>query len=221
MGGVTGKDTVDRPVRRPRLAPAERRASILTAATEVFGRVGYQKAKMSDVAAAVGVTEPVVFQNFGTKAGLYVAVIELAGERAREAFARRTWHGTGVRGALEEILSPEHIEAMHSGAGHGVLFADAMSLISDPEIGAAARQAVGVLAEALAEMVVEGSRTGELRADLDPEAASWSILSLMASFYFRLAVMPESPGLQQGVSDLLLRSLTGGRQEGTAEPDLP
>jgi AcrR family transcriptional regulator len=189
------------------MAPAERRASILAAAAEVFGRAGYQKTKMSDVAAAVGVTEPVVFQNFGTKAGLYVAVLEQAGERAREAFTRRTWHGTGVRDALEEILSPEHMEAMHSGAGHGVLFADAMSLIGDPEIGAAARQAVGVLAESLAEMVSEGCRAGELRADLDPQAASWSMLSLMASYYFRLAVMPDRPGLQQGISDLLLSSL--------------
>jgi AcrR family transcriptional regulator len=212
---VTGKQTADRPARRVRLAPAERRASILAAATVVFARVGYQKAKMSDVAAAVGVTEPVVFQNFGTKAGLYVAVIEQAGEFAREAFARRTWHGTGVRGALEEILSPEHIEAMHANAGHGVLFADAMSLIADPEIGDAARRAVGVLAEALAEMVGEGRRTGELRADLDPEAASWSILSLLASYYFRLAVMPDRTGLPQGVSDLVLRSLTGDDAAGS------
>ncbi|WP_281415783.1 TetR/AcrR family transcriptional regulator [Actinospica durhamensis] len=216
MGFVTGKETVDRPVRRTRLAPAERRASILAAATEVFGRVGYQKAKMSDVAAAVGVTEPVVFQNFGTKAGLYVAVIERAGEHAREAFARRTWHGTGVRGALEDILSPEHIEAMHTGSGHGVLFADAMSLIADPEIGAAARQAVGVLSEALTEMVSEGIRTGELRADLDSEVASWSILSLMASYYFRVAVMPDRAGLQQGISDLVLRALAGEDRDGAA-----
>lgn len=220
MSFVTGKHTVEPPVRRrTRLAPAERRASILAAATEVFGRVGYQKAKMSDVAAAVGVTEPVVFQNFGTKSALYVAVIEQAGEHAREAFARRTWHGTGVRGALEEILSPGHIEAMHTGAGHGVLFADAMSLIADPEIGAAARQAVGVLADALAEMVNEGRRAGELRADLDPDAASWSILSLMASYYFRVAVMPDRAELQEGISDLLLRSLTGDERDGRDVPD--
>lgn len=218
MSSVTGKQTVDQPARRrTRLAPAERRASILAAATEVFGRVGYQKAKMSDVAAAVGVTEPVVFQNFGTKAGLYVAVIEQVGELARESFARRTWHGTGVRGALEEILSPAHIEAMHSGAGHGVLFADAMSLTADPEIGAAARQAVGVLADALAEMVAEGRRAGELRADLDPEVASWSILSLLASYYFRVAVMPDRMELQEGVSDLLLRSLISGEAGDEAE----
>lgn len=209
-GFVTGRQATDRPAPRARLSPAERRASILTAATEVFGRVGYQKAKMSDVAAAVGVTEPVVFQNFGTKAGLYVAVIEQAGRQAHEAFTRRTsWHGTGVRGALEEILSPTRIEAMHGGAGYGVLFADAMGLTADPEIGAAARQAVGAAAEALAALVDEGRRAGELRSDLDPQAASWSILSLMASYRFRVAVMPDRPELARGVSALLLRSLTG------------
>lgn len=189
------------------MAPAERRASILEAATAVFARVGYQKAKMSEVAAAVGVTEPVVFQNFGTKAALYVAVLGRAGEHMRESFARRAWHGVGVKDALEELVSPAHLEAMHTGDGHGVLFADAMGMVAEPEIGDAARHAVGGMAESLARLIAEGQEAGELRADLDPEAASWSVLSLMASYYFRVAVMPERDGLEAGVSELVLKAL--------------
>ena len=196
------------PARRTRLAPAERRASIIDAATEVFARVGYQKAKMSDVAKAVGVTEPVIFQNFGTKAALYVAVLERAEAHAREAFAHhRTWHGAGARRLLADILSPEHLDAMHTGAEHGVLFADAMSLIGDAEIGEAARRAVGALAVALAALIEEGKRTGEFRGDLDAEAAAWSALSLMASYRFRLAVMPDRDRLERSVLDLQLRAL--------------
>jgi AcrR family transcriptional regulator len=189
------------------LSPAERRASILAAATEVFSSVGYQKAKMSEVASAVGVTEPVVFQNFGTKAALYVAVIEQAGQRFGESFARRTWHGATPRGALEDLLAPEHLEVMHSGEGHGVLFADAMTLIADPEIGDAARGAMAVAADALSGLIAEGQRAGELRAQLDPEAAAWSVLSMMASYYFRLAVMPDNERLERGVSELMLSAL--------------
>ena len=196
------------PARRARLAPAERRASIIDAATEVFARVGYQKAKMSDVAKAVGVTEPVIFQNFGTKAGLYVAVLERAEEHAQGAFEHhRTWHGTGARRMLAEILTPEHLDAMHSGAEHGVLFADAMTLIADPEIGEAARRAVGALADALTALIAEGQRTGEFRPDLDPQAAAWSALSLMASYRFRLAVMPDRDRLERSVLELQLKAL--------------
>jgi AcrR family transcriptional regulator len=203
------------PARRARLSPAERRASIIDAATEVFARAGYQKTKMSDVARAVGVTEPVIFQNFGTKSALYVAVLEQAEEHAQEAFARhRTWHGAGARGMLAEILSPEHLEAMHSGAEHGVLFADAMSLIGDPEIGAAARRAIGALADALTALITEGQRTGEFRSDVNAEAAAWSALSLMASYRFRLAVMPEHDTLERSVLELQLQALIGDGDEG-------
>jgi AcrR family transcriptional regulator len=206
---VTSDPTTARPAaaRRTRLSPAERRASILTAATGVFSRVGYQKAKMSEVAAAVGVTEPVVFQNFGTKAGLYVAVLEQAGKLAAESFARRAFHGATARSTLEELLSPEHLEAMHSGEGHGVLFADAMTLTTDPELGAAARRAVGVLADALARLIADGQSAGDFRREPDPVAAAWAVLSIMASYYFRAAVMPEHSRLEQGVSELILRAL--------------
>jgi len=200
------------PARRARLAPAERRASIIDAATEIFARAGYQKAKMSDVAKAVGVTEPVIFQNFGTKAALYVAVLERAEAHAQDAFEQhRTWHGAGARNTLAEILSPEHLDAMHTGAEHGVLFADAMSLIADPEIGEAARRAVGALATSLAALIEEGKRTGEFRGDLDAEAAAWSALSLMASYRFRLAVMPDRDRLERSVLELQLKALLAQR----------
>lgn len=221
---MTSDASTARPAgRRTRMSPAERRASILAAATGVFSRVGYQKAKMSEVASAVGVTEPVVFQNFGTKAALYVAVLEQAGHGLGEAFARRAWHGETPREALEHLLAPEHLEAMHSGEGHGVLFADAMALTADPEIGAAARGAVGVAADALSGLIARGQSTGELRQGLDPQAAAWSVLSMMASYYFRLAVMPDHERLERGVSELMLGALIedgpgekrdGGRNEG-------
>lgn len=63
---------------RTRLPAAERRASILAAATEVFSETGYQRGKVSDIAKRVGVTEPVVFQNFGSKSALYRATLDHA-----------------------------------------------------------------------------------------------------------------------------------------------
>ena len=64
--------------RRRRLPAAERRETILLGAAEVFAQAGYRAAKVSDVAARVGVSEPVIFQNFGSKAALFAAVVERA-----------------------------------------------------------------------------------------------------------------------------------------------
>src|SRR5215470_17106139 len=71
------------PARRARLPAEQRRESILDAATEVFAAAGYRAGKVSDVAARVGVTEPVIFQNFGSKAALYAAVLDRVAGRIR------------------------------------------------------------------------------------------------------------------------------------------
>jgi AcrR family transcriptional regulator len=71
--------------RRRRLPAAERRETILRAASAVFAESGYRAAKVSEVAARVGVTEPVIFQNFGSKAALFAAVIERAAAEVRAA----------------------------------------------------------------------------------------------------------------------------------------
>jgi AcrR family transcriptional regulator len=60
----------------PRLPLAERRASILEAGGRLFGERGYEGTRLEDVAAAAGVTKPIVYRHFGSKAGLYLALLE-------------------------------------------------------------------------------------------------------------------------------------------------
>ena len=71
----------DRP-RRKRLDAATRRETILDVAIPMFAAAGYEQTRMSDVATRVGVTEPVIFQNFGSKAELFVAALERAASDA-------------------------------------------------------------------------------------------------------------------------------------------
>lgn len=60
---------------KSRLPAAERRELILRAAMERFGREGYDAARIEDVAADAGVTKPIVYRHFGSKKGLYLAVL--------------------------------------------------------------------------------------------------------------------------------------------------
>lgn len=66
---------------RKRLQPAERRARVLAAALGAFARDGYRGAAMSEIAAAAGVTKPVLYDHFPSKQALFAAVLE--GVRAR------------------------------------------------------------------------------------------------------------------------------------------
>jgi AcrR family transcriptional regulator len=60
----------------PRLSSAERRKAIIEAAIGLFSERGFRGVTTRELAAAVGVTEPVLYQHFKTKSDLYRAMIE-------------------------------------------------------------------------------------------------------------------------------------------------
>lgn len=61
---------------RQRLSSAERKKAIVQAAIELFSQRGFRGTTTRELAAAVGVTEPVLYQHFETKRDLYKALVE-------------------------------------------------------------------------------------------------------------------------------------------------
>ena len=59
-----------------RLSGDERRASIIDAACKLFAEKGFRGTTTRELAAAVGVTEPILYEHFKTKRDLYSAIIE-------------------------------------------------------------------------------------------------------------------------------------------------
>ena len=59
-----------------KLPAAERRAAIVDTAVEMFARLGFRGVTTRELAAAVGVSEPVLYQHFATKQALYDAILE-------------------------------------------------------------------------------------------------------------------------------------------------
>jgi AcrR family transcriptional regulator len=58
-----------------RLPVEERRALIVEAAGRLFGDRGYEGARLDDVAAAAGVTKPILYRHFESKRALYLALL--------------------------------------------------------------------------------------------------------------------------------------------------
>jgi AcrR family transcriptional regulator len=206
---MTQPDSLPSP-RRSRLAAADRRASIVAAAGELFAELGYQRCRVSDVAARLGITEPVVFQNFGSKAGLYAAVLnDAADTMVAELHRLLDDDGASVLAVLGEILAPGHLERIHAQGSPGALFADAVALTTEPGIEDAARRGMRKVADALADLVRRGQAQGEISADVDPAAAAWGMLSLIASHRFRNVVMPDRKRnrLEAGLTTLFLDAL--------------
>jgi len=210
----------DKPPKRTRLPAGERRESILRAATTVFAQAGYRAAKVSDVAARVGVTEPVIFQNFGSKAALFAAVLERAAAEVGASLDDLAASPGSASGLLAHVLSgPVHGQpgqaaadagAWHEGPGHvgaayGVLFADAVALAAEPELTGAAVTALRAVAAHLADLIRRAQAEGGVHSGADPEAAAWLLLSVLSARRLRAAAMPA--GLEPAVTALALRAL--------------
>ncbi|WP_328868826.1 TetR/AcrR family transcriptional regulator [Streptomyces sp. NBC_00287] len=64
---------------------AAREQQVLAAATEEFGRHGYEATTVAAISARVGVTKPLLHHYFGSKEDLYLACLDPVGERLLEA----------------------------------------------------------------------------------------------------------------------------------------
>jgi AcrR family transcriptional regulator len=74
-------------LQRTRLPRAEREQQVLAAARALFAERGYGAVTMDHVAAAVGVTKPLLYAYFGNKERLYLACMEPAAQALRAEVA--------------------------------------------------------------------------------------------------------------------------------------
>ena len=131
--------------RGPRMTADERRDAIVAAATEEFAIGGLVGASTEAIARRVGVSQPYVFQLFGTKKDLFLAVVRSCFARVTLAFevAARNW-------------TPEQADAesplMAMGQAYKRLLADRTLLLvqlqsyaacSDPDVRSVVREEWG------------------------------------------------------------------------------
>lgn len=116
----------------------ERRASILEAATAVFGERGYVGTTTDAVAKAAGVSQPYVVRMFGTKEQLFLEVLGRALDRLLATFRSVvTEHGDGSK-ELGARIGTAYADLLQD---RGLLLSlmQGFMLGADPVIGPAAR----------------------------------------------------------------------------------
>ncbi|RIQ30095.1 TetR/AcrR family transcriptional regulator [Jiangella rhizosphaerae] len=122
---------------RQRLPAAERRESILAAATVVFGERGYAGATTDQIATAAGISQAYVVRTFGSKETLFVEVARRAVGRIEAAFRSAIEADDGR--PVDQRLGQAYLELI---ADRGILLAllHIFSLGNDPAIGPVGRE---------------------------------------------------------------------------------
>lgn len=176
---------------RRRLDAAARRDTILDAAVPLFASLGYEQTRMSDIAAQIGVTEPVIFQNFGTKAELFAAALDRMSEQATAHFGHVAVEHERVDEWLRQVLAAGHLDHLHTAPMFGVMFEDAHRLQFEPRVSAALQRSTARVAEAIAGLLRRGQAQGSIRSDAPPLSLAWLVVSLIQARQFRRRFTPQ------------------------------
>jgi AcrR family transcriptional regulator len=80
------------------------KSKVMDAALRVFAERGYAAASVRDIAALAGVTKPVVYYYFGSKAGLYQALLDQCLDTSMEALKEAS-QGLTLREQLVRFIS--------------------------------------------------------------------------------------------------------------------
>jgi AcrR family transcriptional regulator len=151
---------------RQRLPLPERRALIVEGAGRLFGERGYDNTRLDDVAAAAGVTKPILYRHFDSKRALYLALLERHRDDLSGFVGAIPAEGTlseRLRAVLDVWL--DYVEA-HSYAWK-MLFRDTGG---GPEVAALRRRVHARARTVLAEIVAELATDPIPRRELAPVA---------------------------------------------------
>src|SRR5436305_1956876 len=96
-----------------RLSAQDRRAAIVTAAVKLFSEKGFRGTTTRELAASVGVSEPVLYQHFATKKDLYCAIIDAKSNEIDQISERlKSWidrsDDEGFFGCLAHVILDWH-----------------------------------------------------------------------------------------------------------------
>jgi len=133
-----------------RLSAGERRAVIIEAASRTFAERGYVGASMERIAAAAGVSAPLIYEHFASKKELYIELLDLNGR----ALVAATTQEDGFE-SVEDLLRANVLAFFEFVRDHRsawrMLFLDPAP---DPEIAAAQHALQAAATKRLAEVIV-------------------------------------------------------------------
>jgi AcrR family transcriptional regulator len=173
---------------RRRLRPQDRRALILTAAAEVFAAAGYDRASMRAVATSAGITTPVLYDHFASKAELYAALVSRVADELITGWERVGEDVVAGGGSTEDVFrrTIDHIYGWieTNPAGWRIVFLDSPS---DPAVAEAHRLRQRKATDVLA---AQFGRVADIRLSVPldrrradrflAEAAKWTVNAIAA-----------------------------------------
>lgn len=190
--------------------PRDNREAILVAVARVIARRGVRGLRVEDVAAEAGVSAPLLYYHFGSRAGLVKAALEHASDRAPSAALRERSPGSGFEAVSKALLNElsDQSEVRDNAVVWGEVSASA---VFEPDLRDDVRQVTEGWRLTVSEAIRAGIADGSIRDGVDPDTAADQLISLVDGLCTRwLAGTMERERACELLRDALTRILGPG-----------
>jgi AcrR family transcriptional regulator len=190
-----------------RLKAPERREQLIEAATRIFAKWGYAAATTAEIAAAAGVTEPILYRHFHSKQDMFIAVTRAMSEqtlhRWRELISRSSSPTEKIRIIARQF--PSHLRASQD-AYH--VIHGALATSRDRKVLSVIKQHYSEIERFFRKIIADGQKAGEFAKDLDPHIPAWQLINIGIG-YAMIALNLQQPDRfsAQEAIEYLLRGL--------------
>ena len=167
-------------MRRTKEQAEQTRQHLMETALNVFNQVGYEEARLGDIADEAGVTRGAIYHHFGNKAGLLTALIEdayaLGGDMLQQAIAE----GGNIADITYRILVYT-MRLLEDERRYRITQKLALSINpASPELQPLVKRRYAeaeMLVEQIGNVFQDGIVNGHFRADLNPATAARAFLA--------------------------------------------
>ncbi|MFI6596097.1 TetR/AcrR family transcriptional regulator [Nonomuraea sp. NPDC050536] len=165
------------------------RLKVFGAAVELIAEQGYSATTVDAIAERAGVAKGTVFYNFGSKEGLFSALLEHSTGKLADALSAAAVGDTALE-ALDGVVLGQLRFFEEYGPFARVLLAEMWHAAWQEAVARLREQVLGVYAGVLRRAV----ESGEIRADLDVDTAATAVFGMVLTVSIEHRVLhPERP----------------------------
>ena len=178
-----------------RQSAEERKAQIVAEVLRLADEIGPDRLSTTDVARAVGVSQPAIFRHFPTKDALWLAVAEAIADRLQRAWAEAG--ATGPHARLKALIGAQLSAISETPALPSILFSRELQ-VDNQALRDVFRGLLGAFQGRLVAVIRDLQAAGDLKHDVSPEDVAILLTSLVQGVAIRwtlgargFALVPE------------------------------
>lgn len=181
-----------------RQSAEDRKAQIVTEMLRLADEIGPDRLSTTDVARAVGLSQPAIFRHFPTKSALWLAVAEDIAARLRDDWATATQAVT-PEARLKALIGAQLTAIAQTPALPSILFSRELQ-VDNPALRDVFRRLLGTFQSHLVSAIGDQQTAGHLHHDVEPEDIAILLTALVQGVAIRWTLGARGfPLVQEGL----------------------